>query len=230
MSTWDGSFSKPPKPPEDRIIKEGYLEEIITLPSFKASHKKWAGLILGIMGGFGTLQTLMLPLLIELPISLGVGGFVAVLCYFVMGLQTKTKTIKVKDQSSSKSIKEAIENISLISEFAIKEECKIFEAKIERVTDIVNELITELYSRQDKIFDSRDFLGFYLDAIITILANYCKITNVQEKAKRAKEIDDLLDNIHNPTKEKIESFDRSSTVKLDTEITLLSNELKSKGF
>lgn len=197
---------------------------------FLPAYKKWLSLALGVVGGFGTAQTLTLPVLIELPISLGVGSVLSIICYLVMNSRKTTKIIKIKDESSSKMLKKANSKVSKILGFSINVDCQAFDTKIDRVTDITNELILELYNRPDKIFDSRDFLGYYLDAIITILENYSKITSVREKAKRSKEIDTLLDTIYSATKKKIESFDKSSTIELDTEIILLGNELKSKGF
>lgn len=230
MSAWSGSERSTTPMPLPTPSKDRLINETIMIPAFKDSHKKWASLVLGTIGGFGISQTLVFPLLVELPISFGVGSVLAVACYFIMDSFKTTKIIKIKDESSSKMLKEASNKVSTILGFSISVECQVFEQKIDQVTTVVTDLILELYDRPDQIFNSRDFLGYYLDAIITILENYSKITNVREKSKRAKEIDGLLDTVYSATKKKIESFDKRSTLELDTEITLLSNELKSKGF
>lgn len=199
--------------------------------SLFTTYKKLSSLTLGMIGGFGTSQTLLLPMIIELPISLGVGAAISIICYMVIRSGKTTKNIVIKSNSHGTLLEKARGKNATIYTFIININCQIFEKRIERITSIVDELILTLYdNHSDKIFDSRDFLGYYLDSIITILENYCKLSNVQEKIKKSKEIDSLLDSVYNAVKKKIESFDRANTRDLDIELTLLGNELKSKGF
>lgn len=194
----------------------------------------WSSVVIGSISAFGTSQSMLLPMLIELPISLGVGSVIAGISYIIMKSFNSSKKIKptiVKSNPHGTMLEQACDKNAKIYAFTIQVDCQIFEKRIERVTSIVDELLLDLYDNHtDEIFGSRDFLGYYLDSIITILENYCKLSNIQEKIKKAKEIDSLLDSVYNAVKKKIESFDRANTKELDVELTLLSNELKSKGF
>lgn len=202
-------------------------------PFFKRVHKIIVSSCLSGLTTVGIIHTFSLPLIPEIFLDGGAAIVMFGTSYFVLNYmfgssKPKSKTmIQIKDKSAEKTLSDAEDKIR---DIWLADAYPSFDKKLDEVTESIEDLIELLYEMPEAVFQSRDFLGYYLDAIITILDGYEKIIDPVEKAARAKEIDNTLDSIYNAVCKKIKSFEKKDTDSLDLDIKLLNDELKAKGF
>ena len=230
-SHWYGLTSRIPRA-SSKALRSKEVEQVF--PSIGKKAKLIISSILGyigLMGAIQTFKTFLLPLLIALPISVGVGFVLAVVSYFVLGTVKSKRTVKITNKTSVEMLDAAeskllrLRNVYMNNSF----DSRIFKDVLQEICDSTEKIIEQLIERPELIFQSRDFLGYYLDTIMTILDGYNKIEDINEQVEQTRKISKIFKSMSVAFDEKVKNFEKNNLDGLNVEIKLLQAELGQKG-
>lgn len=230
MSAWSDASTTARKPrPSSKALRSREVEQV--LPSMGKRTKIILGIVLGSLGMAGSLETLVLPFLIELPISFGIGSIIVVISYFVLGTIKEKRTVKITNTTSVEMLEAAESKLRCLQNVYMNSssDSRIFKDVLQEICDSTDKIIDQLIEHPELIFQSRDFLGYYLDTIMTILDGYNKIEDLNEAADQIRKIGNTFKTMSKAYVEKVKNFEKNNLDGLNIEIKLLQDELGQKG-
>ena len=156
MTAWHGMTSIDSKS-SSKALRTREIEQV--LPSIGKKAKLIISSILGYIGLMGAIQTFkpfLLPLLIALPISVGVGFVLAVVSYFVLGTVKSKRTVKITNKTSVEMLEAAeskllrLRNVYMNNSF----DSRIFKDVLQEICESTEKIIDQLIEHPELIFQS----------------------------------------------------------------------------
>lgn len=190
----------------------------------------WFGsVIVGVLVGFGVVEVLSFPFLIELIPSLAVAGAIGLLSKRFVFIVAKPRTLIGGTKVLESKIVDAEDKLrTLRQEKQLHRNSKIGK-KLDVIVDSAYDLLDLLDDKPNKIIAARDFLGYYLDECISIIRQYKNMEDGKHKIEAAKNVEEVLSGVESAFKKQIEKFQKNEAVDLGLDIQVLKNDLKGKG-
>lgn len=166
---------------------------------------------------------------------IGVSLLISIL-FFISGIflfQVKKKDVLEQEADLDVSLAEGKRKLGEIRSFEKEIKSAPITVKLQSICLIVEKILAEVTRDPGDLKAARQFLTYYLDATITILNKYVKLSaqNVSDSAiqNSLNRVETMLDTINTAFEKQLTRLLSNDVMDLDTELSLLEKTINMEG-
>lgn len=190
------------------------------------------GIVAGVAGGLVFLIGL-LGLKLPMPLALVLGCGVFGLVFFAPARAVSVRVKFSSDPDAKALLEVSVKKANEIQYYALRIHDMQIRGKVENIQKSLQEILDKISAEPKTAKTARQFLGYYLDALLKIVKRYDELEEHKEKDPEIQlalgKANTVLDSLHVAFQKHHARLLEGDVMDLDTEIKVLEKTIKMEG-